>query len=186
MLVSAFAKGNNQAFDVLLDRHKRRVHSYILRIVKDADVADDVFQETFVKVITTIKQGRYTADGKFGSWIMRIAHNVVIDHFRQEKAEASVSTDEGDYDLLNRRDLADVTIEDIMVDNAIRADIRHLIKALPAEQKQVLVMRYYNNLSFKEIAERTNVSINTALGRMRYAILNLRRMAAENKIELTR
>lgn len=184
MLVSAFASGNNQAFDVLLERHTRRVHNYILHIVKDADIADDIFQETFVKVIMTIKQGRYTADGKFGSWVSRIAHNVVIDHFRQEKAEATVSTDEGEYDLLNRRDIAEDTIEDLLIETAIRDDVRNMIKKLPREQKQVLVMRYYNNLSFKEIAERTNVSINTALGRMRYAILNLRRMVSENRIEL--
>lgn len=186
VLVSAFASGNNQAFDVLLDRHTQRVFNYIKHLVKDVDQANDVFQETFVKAITTIKQGRYNADGKFVSWIMRIAHNIVIDGFRQEKAEATVSTDEADYDMLNRRDLCDATVEDVMVDEAIRNDVRHLIKALPREQRQVLVMRYYSNMSFKEIAERTNVSINTALGRMRYAILNLRRMATENNITLTR
>lgn len=185
-LVAEFAKGVNPAFDELLDRHKQRVHSYILRIVKDEDLADDVFQETFLKVITTVKQGRYTADGKFASWILRIAHNAVIDHFRREKVEALVSTDEDEYDILNRRDLCDDNIEDELCDLAIRSDIRHLVKALPREQRQVLVMRYYSSMSFKEIAERTGVSINTALGRMRYALLNLRRMAAENRIELTR
>ena len=184
-LVADFAQGENRAFDELLERHKLRVHNYILRIVKDADVADDVFQETFVKVIMTIKQGRYTADGKFGSWILRIAHNVVIDHFRREKAEALVSTDDADYDLLNNRDLCDGNVEDVLCDAAVRNDIRHLIKDLPTEQRQVLVMRYYSQMSFKEIAERTGVSINTALGRMRYALLNLRRMAAERKIELS-
>lgn len=183
-LVSAFARGNNKAFDILLERHQRRILNYIMHLVKDADVADDLFQETFVKVIMTIKQGRYNADGKFVSWLQRIAHNVVIDHFRQEKAEATVSTDETDYNLLNRRELAEDTMEDIMVDNAIRDDIRALVKALPREQRQVLVMRYYGNMSFKEIAQRTGVSINTALGRMRYAVLNLRRMAAEHHIEL--
>lgn len=186
MLVADFAKGNNQAFDVLLERHKARVYNYILHIVKDSDLADDIFQETFVKVIMTVKQKRYNADGKFGSWVLRIAHNVVIDHFRREKSEATVSTDEADYDVLNRSELADETIEDILVDTAIRNDIRQLIKSLPREQRLVLVMRYYSNMSFKEIAERTGVSINTALGRMRYAILNLRRMADEHSIELTR
>lgn len=185
-LVAAFASGENQAFDILLERHTQRVHNYILHLVKDPDIADDVFQETFVKVIMTIKQNRYTSDGKFASWVVRIAHNVVIDHFRQEKAESTVSTDDADYDLLNRRELSDDTVEDMMVDSAIRNDIRHLVKALPSEQRQVLVMRYYSNLSFKEIAERTGVSINTALGRMRYAILNLRRLAREHNIELTR
>lgn len=186
MLVAEFAGGNNPAFDELLERHKLRVHNYILHIVKAGDLADDIFQETFVKVITTVKQGRYNADGKFGSWLLRIAHNAVIDHFRREKAEAQVSTDEADYDVLNRRELSGDTIEDLMVDQAIRDDLRNLIRALPREQRQVLVMRYYRNLSFKEIAEKTGVSINTALGRMRYALLNIRRYAAENNIVLTR
>jgi RNA polymerase sigma-70 factor (ECF subfamily) len=185
-LIAEFANGNNLAFDVLLERHQKRVYNYIFHLVKDADVADDIFQETYVKIIMTIKQGRYYADGKFASWQLRIAHNVVIDHFRQEKSEATVSTDETDYDLLNRRDLSDNTIEDVMIDKAIRDDVRHIIRALPREQRQVLVMRYYSNMSFKEIAERTGVSINTALGRMRYAIINLRRIAEENSIALTR
>lgn len=185
-LIAEFEHGNNQAFDVLLERYKNKVYSYIIHIVKDADIANDVFQECFVKVITTIKQGRYTADGKFASWVVRIAHNAVIDHFRRVKAEATVSTDDSGYDMLNRRELAEDTIEDMMIDTAIRDDIRNLIRRLPREQRQVLVMRYYRNISFKEIAERTGVSINTALGRMRYALLNLRRMAAENNIVLTR
>jgi len=185
-LVHAFASGNNQAFDVLLERHQCRIYNYILHLTKDATIADDAFQETFVKAITTIKQGRYNADGKFISWVSRIAHNIVIDHYRQDKIEAAVSTSDTDFDVLNRKEFSDDTIEDIMVDTAIRNDIRHLIKALPAEQRQVLVMRYYSDLSFKEIAQRTGVSINTALGRMRYAILNLRRMAKEHRIELTR
>lgn len=185
-LVHAFASGNNQAFDILLDRHTQRVFNYIMHLVKDSDQANDIFQETFVKVITTIKQGRYTADGKFVSWVMRIAHNIVIDCFRQDKSEATISTDEADYDILNRRELSDSTIEDLLVDTAIRNDVRALIRALPREQRQVLVMRYYGNMSFKEIAQRTGVSINTALGRMRYAIINLRRIATENNITLTR
>lgn len=185
-LIAEFANGNNLAFDVLLERHQKRVYNYILHLVKDVDVADDVFQETYIKIITTIKQGKYYADGKFASWQLRIAHNVVIDHFRQEKSESTISTDETDYDLLNRRELSDGTIEDELIDTAIRNDVRHLIKALPREQRQVLVMRYYSNMSFKEIADRTGVSINTALGRMRYAIINLRRIAEENSIALTR
>lgn len=185
-LVTAFAEGNNQAFDLLLERHQERVFNYILNMVKDNDLANDIFQETFVKVITTIKQGRYNEDGKFSAWVGRIAHNAVIDHFRQEKAESAISTDETDYDLLNRRELSEDTIEDIIIDRSIRQDIRDLIKSLPDEQRHVLVMRYYNNLSFKEIADKTGVSINTALGRMRYAILNLRRAAKKNNIVLTR
>jgi RNA polymerase sigma-70 factor (ECF subfamily) len=186
MLVADFLKGNNQAFDQLLDRHNNRIFNYILHLVKDRDLADDMFQETFVKAIMTIKQGRYTADGKFLSWIMRIAHNIVIDHFRQEKNEPSVSSDDAQVDFLNRREYSDTTIEDVLVERAITDNVRTLIRSLPREQRQVLVMRYYNDLSFKEIAQRTNVSINTALGRMRYAIINLRRMAKENNIVLTR
>lgn len=185
-LVSAFSEGNNKAFDILLERHKDRIFNYIYNMVKDEDLANDIFQETFVKAIMTIKQGRYNADGKFASWISRIAHNAVIDHFRQEKTQGTISTDEADYDILNRRELAEDTIEDLIIDRSIRDDIRSLIQSLPAEQRQVLIMRYYNNLSFKEIAEKTGVSINTALGRMRYAIINLRRIAEKNKIVLTR
>lgn len=185
-LIESFASGNNQAFDVLLGRHQSRVYNFIFSILKDAALSDDAFQETFVKAITTIKQGRYNADGKFSSWILRIAHNIVIDHYRQTKNESTVSASQTEYDVFNRRELAEETIEDMMVDVNIRDDVRHLVRSLPAEQRQVLVMRYYRDMSFKQIAEKTGVSINTALGRMRYAILNLRRMARERHIELTR
>lgn len=185
-LIESFASGNNQAFDVLLGRHQSRVYNFIFSILKDAALSDDAFQETFVKAITTIKQGRYNADGKFSSWILRIAHNIVIDHYRQTKNESTVSSSQTEYDVFNRRDFAEETIEDMMVDVNIRDDVRHLVRSLPAEQRQVLVMRYYRDMSFKQIAEKTGVSINTALGRMRYAILNLRRMARERHIELTR
>ncbi len=185
-LVAAYAKGNNEAFDALLQRHQSRVYNYIFQMVKDRDLADDIFQETFVKAITTIRQGRYTETGKFSAWINRIARNLVIDFFRQEKAEASVSSDDENFDVLNRKELSEDTVEDLMIDNQIRADLRRLIKHLPPTQRQVLVMRYYRNLSFKEIAEATGVSINTALGRMRYALLNIRRIANENAIALTR
>lgn len=185
-LVSAYANGENKAFDTLLSRHQQRVFSYIFYIVKNKDLADDIFQETFVKAITTIRQGRYTENGKFSAWITRIAHNLVIDHFRQEKSENQVSADTDDgIDILNRRELADGTIEDMLVNKQITADVRRLIKALPKSQRQVLVMRYYRDMSFKEIAEATGVSINTALGRMRYAILNMRRLARENNIALS-
>lgn len=185
-LVHAFANGDNLAFDVLLTRHQQRVYNYIIYLVKDATVADDAFQETFVKAITTIKQGRYIADGRFGSWINRIAHNIVIDHFRHGRNETSLQTAGSDVSLLNQREFAEDNIEELMIDTAIRDDIRHLIKALPADQRQVLVMRYYKDMPFKEIAEKTGVSINTALGRMRYAILNLRRLIKEHRIELAR
>lgn len=156
-----------------------------MRIVKDKDLADDIFQETFVKIIMTLRQGRYIESGKFSAWLSRIAHNLIIDHFRQEKAENNMSSDDEDINLLNRRDLCEENIEDMMVNDQIKADVRRIIDALPEPQKEVLVMRYYNDMSFKEIAETTGVSINTALGRMRYAILNMRRIAAENNIVLS-
>ena len=184
-LVAAYADGNNEAFDVLLKRHQSRVFSYILHIVKNKDLADDIFQETFVKAIMTIKQGRYSENGKFSAWISRIAHNLIIDYYRQEKSENTVSADDDENDLLNRRDLCDENIEDLLVTDQIHKDVKRIVKALPDSQREVLVMRYYRNMSFKEIADATNVSINTALGRMRYAILNMRRIAEENNIVLT-
>ena len=155
-------------------------------MVRERSLAEDIFQETFVKAITTIRQGRYTENGKFAAWINRIARNLVIDFFRQEKIEASVSADDDNFDILNRKELSEDTVEDLIIDRQIRDDLRKLIRHLPKSQRQVLVMRYYRNLSFKEIAEATGVSINTALGRMRYAILNIRRIADENAIALTR
>lgn len=184
-LVAAYAGGDNSAFDTLLRRHQTRVFNYILHIVKNKDLADDIFQETFVKAIMTIKQGRYTENGKFPAWISRIAHNLIIDYYRQEKSENNVSCDSDSTDLLNRKDLCEEDIEDYLVTAQIHSDIKRIIKALPESQKEVLVMRYYRNMSFKEIADATNVSINTALGRMRYAILNMRRIAVDNNIALT-
>lgn len=183
-LVVAYANNNNDAFDVLLQRHQQKVFTYILHIVKNKDVADDIFQETFVKAIITIKQGRYAEHGKFSGWLTRIAHNLIIDYFRQEKIENSVSSDDETTDILNRRDLCEGNIEDALVCTQIDADIRRIVMALPAPQREVLIMRFYRNMSFKEIAETTSVSINTALGRMRYAIINMRRIAAENNISL--
>ncbi|MDR2764296.1 MAG: sigma-70 family RNA polymerase sigma factor [Tannerella sp.] len=184
-LVVLYAEGNNSAFDVLLNRHKGSVHSYIYYIVRDRDLTEDIFQETFVKVIMTIKQGRYTENGKFKAWIMRIAHNLIIDNFRQERNENSVSNDEVDVDLFNDSRLCERTIEDEMVQEQVFDDIKKMIRHLPDNQREVLEMRYYQDMSFKEIADLTGVSINTALGRMRYAILNMRRMAEENRIELS-
>lgn len=184
-LVRAYIDGSNEAFDALLKRHQVRVYNYILRVVKNEDVANDIFQETFVKAIMTIKQGRYTESGKFLAWISRIAHNLIIDYYRQEKSENVQSADLSDVDILNRKELCEDTIEDVLIQEQILKDVKYLIQELPPLQREVLNMRYYQNLSFKEIAEITNVSINTALGRMRYAILNLRRIAAEKDIVLT-
>lgn len=184
-LVKAYAQGSNEAFDALLKRHQDRVFNYILRVVKNEDLANDIFQETFVKAILTIKQGRYTENGKFPAWITRIAHNLIIDNFRQEKSENLQSTDIEDIDILNRKELCEATIEDLIITDQIMNDVKYLINELPELQREVLNMRYYQNLSFKEIAEKTGVSINTALGRMRYAIINLRRIASEKDIVLT-
>lgn len=184
-LISLYIAGNNEAFDTLIERHKDRVYSYVLHSVKNEDLADDIFQETFVKAIVTIKQGRYTENGHFPAWISRIAHNLIIDYYRQTKSENLQSTDATEINILNRKELAEDTVEDVMVVSQIHDDIRKLVKALPDSQREVLMMRYYKNMSFKEIAERTHVSINTALGRMRYAIMNMRRMAQEHNIVLT-
>lgn len=184
-LVKAFTEGNNEAFDTLLKRHQERIFTYIYRIVKNEDVANDIFQETFVKAIMTIKQGRYTQNGKFPAWVSRIAHNLIIDYYRQEKSENLQSSDIQEIDILNRKELCEATIEDTIIAEQIRSDVKHLVEQLPPLQKEVLKMRYYQNLSFKEIANLTGVSINTALGRMRYAIINLRRIAAEKEIVLT-
>ena len=185
-LVTAYANGDNEAFDALLLRHKTRLFNYIFQMVRDRDLSDDIFQETFVKAITTIKQGRYNDMGKFSAWLYRIARNLVVDTFRAQRNEGSLSTDDTDYDILNRRELAEDTIEDVMVDLQIEEDLRRLIDELPDVQREVLNLRYYRELSFKEIAELTGVSINTSLGRMRYAILNLRRLAKEKSVCLTR
>ncbi|MDD4514354.1 sigma-70 family RNA polymerase sigma factor [Massilibacteroides sp.] len=184
-LVVIYAEGNNTAFDVLLNRHKNTIHSYIYFIVRNKDLTEDIFQETFVKAIVTIKQGRYTENGKFKAWITRIAHNLIIDNFRQERSENTISNDDVEMDLFNNMKLCDGTVEDRLVNRQVLSDVKKLVKHLPDNQREVLEMRYYQDLSFKEIADMTGVSINTALGRMRYAILNMRRMASENQIELS-
>ena len=184
-LVVLYSKGENQAFDTLLNRYQNRLHSYIYFIVKSSELAEDIFQETFVKAIITIKQGRYTENGKFPAWLTRIAHNLIIDNYRQEKNENVVSNDNSEIDLLNDMNLSEGNIEMEMIHEQIHNDVRHLVELLPDNQREVVNMRFYQDLSFKEIAEVTGVSINTALGRMRYAILNLRRMAEEKEIILT-
>ena len=184
-LVASYAKGNNEAFDILLKRHQDKVFNYIFKIVKNEDIANDIFQDTFVKAIMTIKQGRYTENGKFPAWISRIAHNLIIDYYRQEKSENMQSCDVEEVDILNKKELSEETIEDAIITDQIHSDVKHLVKILPDLQREVLLMRYYKNMSFKEIADATGVSINTALGRMRYAILNMRRIAEEKDIVLT-
>ena len=182
-LVMAYANGDNSAFDTLLGRYEKSLFNYILTIVKDEDLANDIFQETFVKAITVIRQGRYEDNGRFGAWLNRVAHNKIIDHFRRAKAENTVSNDaDEEIDLLNDRSLCEESIEDVMISGQLTRDLQRLVAELPDVQRQVLMMRIYRDMSFKEIAEETGVSINTALGRMRYALRNMRRMAEENQI----
>jgi RNA polymerase sigma-70 factor (ECF subfamily) len=184
-LVELYACGNNIAFDILLNRYKRAVHSYIFYTVRDRDLTEDIFQETFLKVIVAIQQGRYQENGKFKAWIMRLAHNLIIDNFRQERSENTVSNDEMEVDLFNDMKLCDTNIEDEMIQEQVYDDIKKLLRHLPDSQREVLEMRYYQDLSFKEIADMTGVSINTALGRARYALMNMRKMADENHISLS-
>lgn len=184
MLVSLYVGGNNSAFDVLLNRHKDRLYSYIYFIVRSREVAEDIFQETFVKAIIKLQEGKYQPDGKFTAWITRIAHNLVIDLFRQERNENLVSSDEEGVDILNDASLVEGTIENRMVNEQVLRDVRALVNELPDCQREVVFMRFYQQLSFKDIADITGVSINTALGRMRYAILNMRRIAVEKGISL--
>lgn len=183
-LVQSYAKGNPEAFDVLLQRHQSKLLNYITQHCNNAQLAEDIFQETFVKAIMTLKQGGYTESGKFSAWLIRIAHNLVIDSFRHEKWENMLSTVSDESDPLNRRELAEGNIEDFMIDDQIKKDVRKIVMSLPDAQREVLVMRFYRNMSFKEIADATSVSINTALGRMRYGLINMRRIAAENNIAL--
>ncbi len=184
MLVARYSEGDNKAFDELLARYQSKLFNYIYFIVRSQEMAEDIFQETFVKAITTIQQGRYTASGKFGAWLTRIAHNMIIDGFRQERNENTVSNDETEMDLFNDVELCDDNIETQMVNEQTLNDVRRLVDALPGNQREVVYMRFYQDLSFKEIADITGVSINTALGRMRYALLNMRRIAEEKHIVL--
>lgn len=183
-LVKLYALGDNKAFEFLVQRNQDRVYRYILFITKNNDLADDIFQETFIKAITNIKKGNYSENGKFAAWINRIAHNLIIDHYRKTSYENTFSNDDNDYDLLNNSNLAENSIEDSLLWEQQLNNIAKMIKFLPKEQKEVVVMRFYKNMSFNEIAEKTNVSINTALGRMRYAIINLKKMTKEKSIEL--
>jgi RNA polymerase sigma-70 factor (ECF subfamily) len=183
-LLEAYRAGNPDAISVLISRHSQRVYDYIRMLVKDSDLADDLFQETFVKAVRVIDQGRYTDQGRFLSWVMRIAHNQVIDHFRSQRKDHVINESEAGYDILGTHKLSEGSVEERMVGEQIEADLRRLIEQLPDEQREVVKMRYYGNLSFKEIAEQTEVSINTALGRMRYALINLRKMIKENNLSL--
>ncbi|WP_308503220.1 sigma-70 family RNA polymerase sigma factor [uncultured Alistipes sp.] len=183
-LLNRYLSGDRSAMSQLIERHSRRVRDYINMMVKDRDVADDIFQETFIKAVRVIDEGRYTDNGKFLSWILRIAHNQVIDHFRAQRQDKAVSESDAGFDMLGTLKFAERTVEDSMVSDQIERDVRALVDQLPEEQREVVMMRYFSGLSFKDIAEQTNVSINTALGRMRYALINLRRMIKEKNLIL--
>lgn len=183
-LLNSYLQGDRSAISRLIERHSRRVRDYIRMMVKDNDVADDILQETFIKAVRVIDEGRYTDNGKFLSWIMRIAHNQVIDYFRAQKQNRQVNESNAGYNVLGTLRFAEKNVEDRMVADQIEADVRSLVEMLPDEQREVVMMRYFSGLSFKEIAEQTNVSINTALGRMRYALINLRKMIREKNLVL--
>ena len=184
-LALSYADGNNRAFDLLLLRNQSKLFSYILFIVHDRDTAEDIFQETFVKVITRLQEGRYMVSGKFGAWIMRIAHNAIMDWYRDQAALRTVDTSaDNDLSKLPGADLYEGNIENHYVNSQVMTDVRRLLDALPPMQREVVYMRFYQQLSFKEIADSTDVSINTALGRMRYALLNMRRMAKSYNMAL--
>ena len=185
-LAMSYVNGNNRAFDLLLSRNQSKLFAYILFVVHDRDTADDIFQETFVKVVTRLQQGKYSPTGKFGAWVMRIAHNVIMDWYREQRMDKVIEAPkENDLSNLGKKDdLLDGSIESQFVNAQILADVRKMMNLLPAPQREVVYMRFYQELSFKEIAETTGVSINTSLGRMRYALLNLRRMAKEHRIHL--
>ena len=184
-LIECFYNGNVQAFELLINRYKDQVYSYIISLVRDKQLTEDIFQDTFVKIIRTIKAGVYKDEGKFIQFAMRIAHNLVIDHFRKENRIPVVESSSEDYNYLDNAPISDPSVEQEMIVGQIHNDLKRMVELLPLEQKEVLRMRIYDDLSFKEIADITNVSINTALGRMRYALINLRKMAEVNNLSLT-
>ena len=184
-LILKFIKGEQSCFEKLIQRHKNKVFAYISLYIRDLALAEDIFQDTFLKVIQSVKAGKYADNGKFVSWVMRIAHNLIIDHFRRIKQINTISNDNYESDLFNSKAFAEDNIEDDMIKRQIQKDVRKMIGQLPDDQREVVILRHYAGLSFKEIAEITEVSINTALGRMRYALINMRRIMVDNKISLT-
>lgn len=183
-LLGRYLQGDRSAISSLIEKYSRRVRDYIRMMVKDTDVADDIFQETFIKAVRVIDEGRYADNGKFLSWVLRIAHNQVIDHFRAGRAAATVGESSAGYNILGTMRFAERTVEDSIVAEQTAAEVRALVEELPDEQREVVMLRYYSGLSFKEIAEQTGVSINTALGRMRYALINMRKMIKDKNLVL--
>lgn len=183
-LVNAYIQGSEKSLSILITRHQHRIYSFIYSKVFDKDVAEDVFQDTFIKVINTLKRGKYNEEGKFLPWVMRIAHNLVIDHFRKNKRMPKFENN-GDFNIFSVLSDGDLNVETQLIKDQIECDVQELIKELPEDQLEVLTMRIYKDMSFKEISESTGVSINTALGRMRYALINLRKIIDKHNLILT-
>jgi RNA polymerase sigma factor (sigma-70 family) len=183
-LIQRFISGDQSSVETLILRHKNKVYGYISMYIRDQALAEDIFQDTFLKVIKSLKTGRYQENGRFISWVMRIAHNLIIDHFRREKQMHVISNDDYESDLFNSKKLCEENVEDVMVKRQVIKDVRRLIQLLPEDQREVVILRHYTGLSFKEIADISNVSINTALGRMRYALINMRKMMEDRNINL--
>lgn len=184
-LVQQFINGNAEAMDILITRHQRKVISYVFNLVKNMELAEDIFQDTFVKVIHSLRNGSYKDDGKFIAWVLRIAHNLAIDFFRKEKRYKEVPHEQGEYDIFNDAQLVEQEESASIKQNILNKELKQLIHYLPQEQRSIVVMRLFLDMSFKEIAEHTEISINTALGRMRYAIINMRKAAEKHNIQIT-
>jgi RNA polymerase sigma-70 factor (ECF subfamily) len=183
-LVQSYQAGNLRSMDDLISRHKNRVYTYIYLLVKNQSLAEDLFQDTFIKIINCIRQGKYQDNGKFLAWVFRIAHNLIIDYFRKEKQSSLLYNEDYEMDIFNSKKLSESNYEDELVQDQIQRNIKSLVGQLPDDQQEIVTLRHYKNLSFKEIAEHTGVSINTALGRMRYALINLRKMIEDKGIDL--
>ena len=189
ILIKSYLSGNEHSFEVLLSKHQDRVFAYINKLIKDNDLSNDIFQDTFIKVITTLKRGKYNEEGKFLPWVMRIAHNLVIDYFRKSSKMKIVgrnsSNYDKDFDIFSVLELNDSSVEDEIVIKQIHNDVRILVELLPAEQRDIVRLRHFKGMSFKDIADKKDISINTALGRMRYALINLRKIIEEKGVVLT-
>ena len=185
VLITQYLSGSNEAFDTLLSRYKQRIYSFIYSKIKDKEIVDDIFQDTFIKVIKSLKKGTYNEEGRFLSWVMRIAHNLIVDHFRRKKRMPMYNSHDSAYDVFYKMSEPSKNVEDSLIDTQINCDLNTLMLELPQNQLEVLRMRLYQDMSFKEIAKRTNVSINTSLGRMRYGLINLRKLIDERNLTMT-
>lgn len=184
-LITRFQDGSSEAFGTLISRYKDKIYSYIVLQTKDQHLAEDVFQDTFIKVMKSLKTGKYVDEGRFLSWVIRIAHNLVIDHYRKKNQMRKVSNEDVDYDVFNSKKFSDINVEEEIIQEQINSTVMELLDLLPDDQKEVVLLRHFGDLSFKEIADQTGVSINTALGRMRYALINLRKIIEEKNLSLT-